>query len=98
MHINARELLAIELRLHSFEKDVIAKHVKLTCNNICAVACIKHIGGFESKVCDELAQRILIWCQERYVHLTITYIPIFLASSIRQFHSQENSMMGQSEC
>ena len=75
MHINVLELLAIELALQSFEKEVIDKHVQLAYDKSCAVSYLKHMDGSHSQACNEIAQRIWIWCQKRNVHLTITYLP-----------------------
>ena len=74
MHINALELLAIKFALQSFENDVTGQHVKLTCDNTCAVAYTKHLGGSQSQICNEIAQSIWFWCRERNVSLAITHI------------------------
>ena len=57
-HINTLELLAIEYGLRYFEKEITGKHVKVLCDNTCAIAHIKNMGGSRSTVCDEIARRV----------------------------------------
>ena len=64
MHINALELLATEYMLKCFEKEITGKHVEVLCDNTCALAHIKNIGGSCSVECDEIATRVWIWCLE----------------------------------
>ena len=60
LHINAIELLAIEFALQSFELEVTNKHVKLSCDNSCAVPYIRNMGGSHSLLCDSIAHRIWV--------------------------------------
>lgn len=65
---------------------------KLVFDNTCAVSYIKHMGRSHSQACNEIAQKIWIWCQERNVHLTITYLPGKLNTDadeqLRKFNEQ----------
>ena len=74
MHINALELLAIEFALLSFSNIVKNKHVKILCDNTCAVTYIRNMGGSKSEMCNDIAHRIWVWCQMKQVDITITHI------------------------
>ena len=74
MHINALELLAIEFGLKSFAKLVQNKHVKILCDNTCAVTYIRNMGGSHSDICNDIAHRIWVWCQTYQIDITITHI------------------------
>ena len=74
-HINVLEMLAIEYALKSFKKEVLGMHVKLLCDNTCAVSYIRNMGGSKSAECNEIAHKIWVWCLERQMWLTISHIP-----------------------
>ena len=74
LDINALELLAIEFGLLSFAKVVQNKHVKIMCDNTCAVTYIRNMGGSHSDTCNDIAHRIWVWCQMNQVDITITHI------------------------
>lgn len=97
MHINALELLAIKYGLRCFEKDVTGRHIKLMCDNVCAVTYVKNMGGSRSRECNEIAKQIWIWCRNRDIELTITYIPgklnIEADRKSRQFNDRTEWML-----
>ena len=73
-HINVLELKAIEFSLQSL-CEVWDKHIKVFTDNMTAVAYVKHQGGVKSPACNEVAQAILAWCEEREIFLSIAHIP-----------------------
>lgn len=75
MHINCLELLAIKYALQSFRQLVVGQHVKVLCDNTCAVTYIRNMGGSRSVDCNKIAREIWFWCKERNVWLTISHIP-----------------------
>lgn len=74
-HINVLELMAIENGLKCFENQILNKHVKILCDNVCAVTYVKKMGGSHSPECNAVANRIWSWCQLRNIWLTITFLP-----------------------
>ena len=73
-HINVLELKAIELSLQSLCEGW-DKHIKVFTDNMTAVAYVKHQGGVKSPACNEVAQAILAWCEEREIFLSVAHIP-----------------------
>ena len=74
MNINAQELLAIEFGLLSFAKAVQNKHVKILCDNTCAVTYIRNMGGSHSDICNDIAHRIWVGCKMNQTDISITHI------------------------
>jgi hypothetical protein len=67
--------MAIEYALKSFEDEITGKHVKILSDNTCAVSYIRDMGGSKSKLCNNVAHRIWLWCKARNIWLTIAHIP-----------------------
>ena len=74
-HINILKTLAIEYALKSFKDIVCGQHVKLLCDNTCAVSYIRNMGGAQSHECNEIAHRIWVRCQHKNIWLTISHSP-----------------------
>jgi hypothetical protein len=74
LHINVLELLAIEFALKCFSKLVTNKHVKILCDNTCAVTYIRKMGGSHSDECNSVANRIWHWCRRQNIWLTISHV------------------------
>jgi hypothetical protein len=75
MHINCLELLAIKYALLAFRAEVKGKHVSILCDNSCAVSYIKNKGGSKSRICNLIAKDIWLWCKQKQVWITISYLP-----------------------
>jgi len=75
MHINCLELLAIQYALQSFQSEVNGKHVKILCDNTCAVSYVNKMGGSKSPECNKIAKEIWLWCRDNNVWVTISHIP-----------------------
>ena len=73
-HINVLELKAIDFGLRSLcNKEGI--HVKVFTDNTTALAYVKHQGGVKSPECNEVAQDIWLWCENREMWLSVAHIP-----------------------
>ena len=65
LHINALEFLGAKLGLFSFFKDnKYIKHIRVTMDNITAVAYINNMGEIRSNLCDDIAFDIWQWAAE----------------------------------
>ena len=73
-HINVLELRAIDFALRSL-CDQRQIHVKIFTDNTTALAYVKHQGGVKSPDCNEVAQDIWSWCEDRDIWLSIAHIP-----------------------
>lgn len=73
-HINYLELLAAFYGLRAFCKDDEGIHVGLKMDNTCAIAYLNNMGGIRSKVCNELATNIWLWCIQRGIWLSASYV------------------------
>ena len=73
-HINSLEMLAILYGLKSFENILKEHHIKILCDNTTAVSYINKMGGVRSNECNQIAQKIWTWCQERNIWLTCSHI------------------------
>ena len=73
-HINVLELKAILLGLQSLcqTNSVV---IKVFTDNTTALAYVKHMGGVKSERCNEVAQEIWEWCEDRNIRLTVAHIP-----------------------
>lgn len=49
--------------------------VKILTDNTFAVTRLRNIGGSRSMDCNEIANRIWVWCKNKAVWLTIAHIP-----------------------
>ena len=73
-HINVLELRAIEFGLKSLCEETSA-HVRVFTDNMTALAYVNHQGGVKSPDCNEAAQKIWAWCEERDIWLSVAHIP-----------------------
>lgn len=72
--INYLELLAAFYGPRAFCKDDEGIHVGLKMDNTCAIAYINNMGVIRSKVCNELATNIWLWCIQRGIWLSASYV------------------------
>ena len=73
--INYLEMLAVFLALKSFSNTISGKHVKLLVDNTTAVTTINQMGTCHSRLNNQLAHQIWLWCIDHRVWLTVTHIP-----------------------
>lgn len=73
--INYLEMLAVFLALKSFSNTTSGKHVKLLVDNTTAVTTINQMGTCHSRLNNQLAHKIWLWCIDHRVWLTVTHIP-----------------------
>lgn len=74
-HINVLELMAVELGLQTFCKELKGVSIRVVSDNTTTVAYINHMGGTKSKQCNEVAHRIWVWCEAREIWLRATHLP-----------------------
>ena len=75
-HINVLELKAVHLGLKTFcKKSKGPKVIKVLCDNMTAVAYLKHKGGTKSFWCNETAREIWQWCEDRQFWIIPAHIP-----------------------
>ena len=68
-------MLAVFLALKSFSNTISGKHVKLLVENTTAVTTINQMGTCHSRLNNQLAHKIWLWCIDHRVWLTVTHIP-----------------------
>lgn len=73
-HINFLELLAAKFAVKSFCKDKRDIHIQVRSDNTCTVSVLKNMGA-KSNNCNEVAKSTWLWCIERNIWLSATYIP-----------------------
>ena len=73
--INYLELLAAFHGLRAYCSKVFGAHVRLQIDNTTAVAYLNHMGGTRSVSCDKLANSIWLWCIQRDIWISATYLP-----------------------
>jgi len=69
------EMLAVFLALKSFSNAISGKHVKLMDDNTAAVSTINQTGTCHSRVINQVAHPIWVWCIDHNVWLTVVHIP-----------------------
>lgn len=76
-HINVLELRAVQLVLKSVNKQfcIEGKHVRVRCDNSCAVAYLNNMGGSKSMSCNDVAHSIWEWCIGKNIWLSVSFIP-----------------------
>ena len=75
LHINHLELEAVFMALKEFQHTLPDKHILLNTDNTTVACYLNKQGGARSFSLSQRAERILLWCQEKEIHLTATYIP-----------------------
>ena len=73
--INYLEMFAVFLALKSFSNTISGKHVKLLVDNTTAVTTKNQMGTCHSRLNNQLAHQIWLWCVDHRVWLTVTHIP-----------------------
>jgi hypothetical protein len=73
-HINYLETLAIYYALKAFCKDMRNVHIRIQTDNTCAMSYINAMGGIKSMLCNDLAKQIWLWCIDRSIWLSASYI------------------------
>ena len=72
--INVLELLAIFLALKALYKNSSHVHINFQSDNTSAIAYINDMGGMSSISMDILAKTIWLWCIDRDIHISATYV------------------------
>ena len=76
LHINALELKAIKLTLHSYlPLNPRARHVRIKSDNTTAISYINKKGGTHNMVLNDMAVDIWEYCIDMGVHITAAHIP-----------------------
>lgn len=75
IHINVKEMLAIYYAVRSYRDQLQGNHVRVLCDNTTSVSVINKMGSTKSPECNEVAQKIWIFCQKYGIFLTCTHIP-----------------------
>ena len=63
------------MALQEFHPTPLGKHILLNTDNTTVACYLNKQGGARSFSLSQRAEHILLWCQERDIHLTATYIP-----------------------
>ena len=72
--INYLEMLGAFHGLRAYCSNITDTHVRLQIDNTTAVAYLNHMGGTRSISCDELANTIWLWCIQRNIWISATYL------------------------
>jgi hypothetical protein len=75
LHINALELLAIELTLHSYCSDMSRVHIRIMSDNTTAIAAVNKQGSTQALSCNKIAKRLWTWALHREIWLSAAHIP-----------------------
>ena len=65
LHINILELVAVEIAILAFCKNVHNKHVRLMIDNVTAVSYLQNMGGIKSPEYNKLSRNIWKWAEPR---------------------------------
>ena len=74
LHINVLELTAVLYGLQSLCMDVNNSHILVKSDNSTTVSYIQNMGGCKSKMCNDVARKIWMWCIPRNIWLTSAHI------------------------
>lgn len=74
LHINSLELMAVQNALRYYLSNKTNMSVLLRVDNKTAIAYINKQGGCRSTTLHAVAKEILLWCYERNLNITATYI------------------------
>ena len=74
-HINYLELKAIYLALKHFEPFLLGCHVLIRTDNTAALYYLNKQGGLSSRVMDQLAREMTLWCLPRLRSIRALHIP-----------------------
>ena len=98
-HINYLELKAVLLGLKSLLSNVHNKHIRIQSDNTTTVAYVDNMGGIKSAECNDMAQKIWLWCMEREIWLSACHIPgstnVEADTESRQFNSSTEWSLNQ---
>lgn len=75
MHINYLELKAILFTLQSLCNHMEKVHIRVMCDNTCAVSYLSQFGGCESFHCNSMARTIWFWAIKRDIWISAAFIP-----------------------
>ena len=92
LSINYRELLAVQMAISHFLPHLEGLHVAF-CDNVTTVSYLKKAGGTRSSVLNDLAQKILRFCESHLIHL----LPQFVAGALNveaDALSRSNQVLG----
>ena len=74
LHINVKELLAIEFGLKALCSNDAHEHIMIFTDNTTAVAYVRKMGGCRSIRCHRVASRIWDWALTRHTWLSIAHL------------------------
>ena len=74
-HINYLEMLAIFYGIKSFCKSMSNTHIQIKSDNSCAISYINEKGGTKSLKCNDLSKEIWMWCIDRNIWISVTFVP-----------------------
>lgn len=74
-HINYLELKAVLLGSKSLCSTIRNKHIRIQSDNAATVAYVNAMGVMKSTDCNNVANQIWQWCQEREIWLSACHIP-----------------------
>lgn len=74
-HINYLELKAVLLGSKCLCSTIRNKHIRIQCDNAATVAYVNAMGVMKSTDCNNVANQIWQWCQEREIWLSACHIP-----------------------
>jgi len=90
-HINELELLAAYFTVKAFCQSLSDVHLLLRIDNTTAVCYINHMGG-RADACNEVARQMWLWCQEKNIWITASYLPgalnVKADAQSRMFHDK----------
>lgn len=74
-HINYLEILAAWFTLKCFSTRLQKKHVRMLIDNTTAVSCINNMGTSHSEPCNEVTNKMWIWCMKHEIWISAAHIP-----------------------
>lgn len=74
-NISALELLGIFYGLKSFQHILSSKHVRVLTDNTPAIKNVNKMGGSRSDLCNEVANKLWIWCKNHNIWVSAAHIP-----------------------
>lgn len=58
-------------------------------DNTCAIAYVNNMGGIKSAVCNELATNIWLWCIQRVIWLSASYVHTCTSQNVADIENRK---------
>ena len=74
LHINAQELMAVQLSLKALCKNYRNCHIRIESDNATNVCYLNEMGGSKSRICNSISKEIWLWCIDKRIWISLSHI------------------------